>query len=73
MQKGRVPPVNMAEADYREEPSSTATTKPLKHRRLCSFDGDADRLVYHYYRPATGTAEKQEDMGGGLEVYTEQC
>ena len=36
-QKSRTPPARM---DSAEE---------LKNLRLCSFDGDADRLVYHYF------------------------
>jgi phosphomannomutase len=24
---------------------------PIQGRRLCSFDGDGDRLVYHYFKP----------------------
>jgi hypothetical protein len=45
VQKGRVPPANMTDA---RDPR-------VARKRLCSFDGDADRLVYHYFKPITGT------------------
>jgi phosphoacetylglucosamine mutase len=36
VQKGRLPPAGLS--------ASTHALRPL-----CSFDGDADRLVYHYF------------------------
>lgn len=46
MQKGRVPPASLT------NPNAAAAAGA---QRLCSFDGDADRLVYHYFQPKTGT------------------
>jgi phosphoacetylglucosamine mutase len=44
VQKGRTPPSGWT-------PTSLNSNSPfdLAEKRLCSFDGDGDRLVYHYF------------------------